>query len=331
MAFTSRNPDEIIPPGRFSYNFNWNKGLPLKMPAIILAAIIILFNIFYTIQPNEVGVVLRFGKFTATTEPGLHIKIPFGIDKVYPVKVEFVYKEEFGFRTTLPGVRTQHSRRDYSNESLMLSGDLNVLDVEWIVQYKISDPFAVLFQMRDVRKTLRDISESVMRKISGDYTFDEILTTKRAEINDLAQQNMQNILDSYGIGITIITVKLQDVNPPLPVQGAFNEVNEAKQEREKLINEAWEIYNRKIPQAKGQALKIIKEAEGYKLERINTAQGDAKRFLLLLKEYNQAKDVTKQRLYLENMNSILTKAGKKYIVDPEQKSILPLLQLGEDE
>ena len=209
----------------------------------------------------------------------------------------------------------------------MLTGDLNVLDVEWIVQYKIKDPFAALFHIRDLRKTIRDISESVMRKIVGDYTFNEVLTTKRVEINDIAQQELQKILDSYNAGIEIITVKLQDVNPPPPVQPAFNEVNEAKQEKEKMINQAWEIYNHKIPEAKGRAFKIIKEAEGYALEKINNAQGEAKRFLLLLKAYEKAKDVTKKRLYLENMNAVFKKAGKKYIVDPRQKGILPLLNL----
>jgi len=327
MAFRGIDPDEIIHPKQFNYKFNFPKGLPPFTVIGVILAIIILLNIFYTIQPNEIGVVLRFGNLTRTTKPGLHFKIPFGIERVYPVKVEFIYKEEFGFRTKTAGVRTAYEAKSYADESLMLTGDLNVLDVEWIVQYKIKDPFAILFQIRNVRKTLRDVSESVMRKITGDYTFNEVLTTKRAEINDLAQQGLQKILDSYGAGIEIVTVKLQDVNPPDPVKSAFNEVNEAKQEREKLINQAWEIYNQKIPQASGQALKMIREAEGYALEKINTAQGDAQRFLLLLEAYKQAKEITTMRLYLENMNEILSKAGKKYIIDPEEKSILPLLRL----
>jgi membrane protease subunit HflK len=284
-------------------------------------------SIFYTIQPNEVGVVLRFGKFVRNTKPGLHLKLPFGIEKVIPVKVEYVYKDEFGFRTQSAGVKSVYSQRPYDEESLMLTGDLNVLDVEWIVQFKIKDPYLALFNIRNVNKTLRDISESVMRKIVGDYTFDDVLTAKRIEINIQVQEEMQEILDFYNTGIQIITVKMQDVNPPTPVMHSFNEVNQAKQEKEKLINQAWEVYNQKIPQVKGEALKRIKEAEGYALEKVNRAEGDAKRFLLLREEYVQAKDITLKRLYLEYMSEILKKAGQKYIVDPKEKGILPLLQL----
>ena len=327
MDFRNIDPDEIIDPRGYINNLRSKSFLFPYIILLIIIGLITLFNSFYTIQPGEVGILLRFGKFMESTKPGLHLKVPWGIDRVYPVRVKFVYKEEFGFRTTSSGVRTSYSQRSYSEESLMLTGDLNVLDVEWIVQYKIKDPFAALFHIRDLRKTIRDISESVMRKIVGDYTFNEVLTTKRVEINDIAQQELQKILDSYNAGIEIITVKLQDVNPPLPVQPAFNEVNEAKQEKEKMINQAWEIYNHKIPEAKGRALKIIKEAEGYALEKVNNAQGEAKRFLLLLKAYEKAKDVTKKRLYLENMNAVFKKAGKKYIVDPHQKGILPLLNL----
>ncbi|MFH1768404.1 MAG: FtsH protease activity modulator HflK [Candidatus Omnitrophota bacterium] len=328
MAFRSINPDEIFHPrGGGNYKVNFPKPASLITIIAIICIVGVITTIFYTIQPNEVGVVLRFGKFIGTTPPGLHFRIPFGIERIYPVRVEFVYKEEFGFRTKTPGIRTTYDKRSYADESLMLTGDLNVMDVEWIVQYRIKDPFALLFNIRNIRATLRDISESVMRKIVGDFSFNEVLTTKRVEINNLAQVELQTILDTYGTGIEIITVKLQDVNPPDPVQSAFNEVNEAKQEKEKLINQAREIYNQKIPQAQGQALKIISEAEGYGLEKINTAEGDAKRFLLLLDAYNKAKDITRKRLYLENMNEILTKAGRKYIVDEQQTGILPLLQL----
>ena len=183
----------------------------------------------------------------------------------------------------------------------MLSGDLNVVDVEWIVQYEIKEPQKFLFNIRNPRKTLRDISESVMREVVGDFTFDEVLTTKRVEIDTLVQEKLQKILDSYQVGIKIVTVKLQDVNPPVPVQPAFNEVNEAKQEREKMINQAWAVYNKQIPEAKGKALKIIREAEGYATEVVNKAEGDAKRFLLLLDAYKRSKDITRRRIYLENM------------------------------
>jgi len=327
MSFRRIDPDEIINPQRYIKKLPFGKFLSSSTIIIAIIGLIAIFSSFYTIQPNEVGVLLRFGKFIESTKPGLHLKIPFGIDKVYPVKVEFVYKEEFGFRTRSAGVRTAYSQRSYADESLMLTGDLNVLDVEWIIQYRIKDPFAVLFHIRDIRKTIRDISESVMRKIVGDYTFNEVLTTKRVEINDIAQQQLQKILDSYNAGIDIITVKLQDVNPPDPVQAAFNEVNEAKQEKEKMINQAWEVYNHKIPEAKGKALKMVKQAEGYAIAEVNNAQGDAKRFLLLLGAYEKAKDITKRRLYLDSMMKIFQKSGKKYIVDPKEKGILPLLRL----
>ena len=323
MDFERVKFDEIIYP--------WRKRFKIRFSLLwfILAILIIsiLFTSFYTIETNEVGVILRWGKFVGKALPGLHFKLPLGIDKVIPVKVKYIYKEEFGFRTKKPGIITEYEEKKFENESLMLTGDLNVLDVEWIVQFRIKDPYKFLFNLRNVRKAIRDASESVMRKIVGDYTFDEVLTTKRLEINDKAQQELQKILDSYEAGIEIITVKLQDVNPPDPVKPAFNEVNEAKQEKERMINEAWQVYNKKIPEAQGKAKKIIMEAEGYAQEIINKAQGDAERFLSLLSSYKKAKDITLKRLYLEYMEKILKKAGKKYIIDEKEKSILPLLQL----
>lgn len=326
MDFQARQPDEIINAFKKKFKFKFKFS-----PYIIAIAVIFLISFirgtFYTIQPNEIGVVLRFGKFVRNTDPGLHFKLPFSIEQVYPVPVESIDKEEFGFRTRSAGVTTSYDRGSYESESIMLTGDLNVLDLEWVVQFRRRDPVKILFNVRDLRKTLRDISESVMRKVVGDYTFNEVLTEKRVEINTIVQEEMQKILDQYESGIAIITVKLQDVNPPDPVKPAFNEVNEAKQEREKLINQAWEIYNQKIPQAKGEALKLVKEAEGYSLEKINNSEGDAKRFLLLYEAYAKAKDVTRKRLYLEQMSKIFAKTGKKYIIDPKEKGILPLLKL----
>lgn len=332
MEFDSNQVDEIFK--NLKQKFSNNKPGGLWLPLLIGGFILLIFlngagfspNPFYTIQPDEVGVVLRFGKFTKATTPGLHFKFPF-IERVIPVKVEKVYTEEFGFRTQSAGVRTVYSQKSYDDESLMLTGDLNVLDLEWIVQYKIKDPFDALFNMRNVIKAIRDVSESVVRAIVGDYSFDEVLTTKRVEINNQIENQMQNILDTYKCGIQIVKVKLQDVNPPDSVRPAFNEVNQAKQEREKLKNQAWEVYNQKIPQAKGEALKMIKEAEGYALEKVNRAQGDAKRFLLIYNEYVKAKDVTLKRLYLENMSEVLKNAGRKYILDPKERGILPLLTL----
>jgi len=294
---------------------------------IFIFLIVLLKTSFYTIQPDEVGVVQRFGRFTKISKPGLHFKLPFSIERITPVKTEYVFKEEFGFRTRKPGVRTIYEEKGYEDESLMLTGDLNVLDAEWIVQFKIKDPVKYLFEIRNPRKTLRDISESMIRQVIGDYTFDEVLTTKRVEVNNLVQQKMQEILDLYQAGIEVVTVKLQDVNPPDPVKPAFNEVNEAKQEREKLINQAWEIYNRKIPEARGEALKIVMEAEAYATEIVNRAEGNAKKFSLLLEAYKKSEEITRTRIYLEAMQEILEKAGKKYIIDSEERGILPLLQL----
>ncbi len=332
MDFEKKTPDEILQGLKDKFKFRGRKPSFLPMLLGVLVVLFLLSNAgislipFYTIQPSEVGVVLRFGKFVAATKPGLHFKWPL-IEKAIPVKVEKVYIEEFGFRTKSPGVRTVYSEKSYADESIMLTGDLYVLDLDWIVRYKIKDPYKALFKVRNVVKAIRDVSESVMRSVVGDHSFNEVLTTKRIEINGQVQNQMQEILDSYETGIQIEQVKLQDVNPPDPVKPAFNEVNQAKQEREKLKNQAWEVYNEKIPQAKGEALKIIKEAEGYALEKVNKAQGDAKRFLLLYEEYNRAREVTLRRLYLENMNEILKKTGKKYIVDPKEKGILPLLKL----
>jgi membrane protease subunit HflK len=332
MDFERKNPDEIIQNIKDKFKFNQPKSTWLPFIVVIFIILLILGSSglspspFYTIQQDEVGLVLRFGKFIATTNPGLHFKWPL-IEKAIPVKVEKTYTQEFGFRTQTAGVRTVYSQKSYADESLMLSGDLNVLDLEWLVQYKIKDPFDALFNIRNFIKTIGDVSESVMRAIVGDYTFNEVLTTKRVEINNTVQDEMQKILDFYGTGVQILEIKLQDVNPPDPVKPAFNEVNQAKQEKEKLINQAWEVYNQKIPQAKGEALKMVKEAEGYALEKINQAKGDSKRFELLFAEYSRAKDVTLRRLYLERMNEILPQAGQKYIVDPEEKGILPLLKL----
>jgi len=331
MDFERREPDEIIQSLKDKFNFRRPQLSSLPIIIGIIFIFLIFTGIFYTIQPSEVGVVLRFGKFIKTTKPGLHFKLPLGIEKAIPVKVEHIYTDEFGYRTKTAGVKTVYSQKSYDGESLMLTGDLNVSDSEWIVQFKIKNPVFALFKVRNVDKTIRDISESVIRAIAGDYTFDEVLTTKRIEINNKAQEEMQKILDFYETGIQVVKVKLQNVNPPKPVKPAFNEVNQAKQEKEKLINQAWEVYNQKIPQAKGQAGKMIKESEGYALEKINRAQGDAKRFLLLRKEYVQAKEVTLRRLYLEHMNDILTKVGKKYIIDPKEKGILPLLKLGNEQ
>ncbi|MFQ5752487.1 MAG: FtsH protease activity modulator HflK, partial [bacterium] len=290
-----------------------------------------LFSGFYTIDANEVGVIQRFGKYVRTTEPGLHFKIPFNVETVKKVPIKDVLKQEFGYRTQTPGIRTQYSTRDFPDESLMLTGDLNSADVEWIVQYRIKDPVQYLFKVRDVEITLRDVSESVMRLVVGDRSVDEVIVSSRGEIEVEAQQLTQQLLDEFETGIDVVTIKLQNVNPPKPVQPAFNEVNEARQEKERIINQALEAYNKVIPQAEGQAKQTIRQAEGYATNRVNRSRGDADRFLAVWREYNKAQDVTRRRLYLETMLDILPKLENIYVIDEEQKGLIPLLQFPKKE
>lgn len=298
---------------------------------IIIAVIIILFlgyNMIYKINPNEVGVIQRFGKHVRTEMPGPHIKWPSGIETLNKVPVRHVQKEEFGFRTISPGVNTRFaSESAYVEESLMLTGDLNVAIVPWVVQYNIKDPYKYLFKVRDVKATLRDLSESTMRLVVGDRSINEVIN-KRSEIADQAEELLQKELDEAETGINITTIEMQKTNVPVPVQPSWNEVNQAGQEKERMIYEAQEQYNKMIPQAKGQAEKTIKGAEGYALDRVNRAKGDAARFLSLYEEYAKAKDVTKRRLYLEAMRDVFPKLGDKFIIDAEQKNLLPLLNLG---
>jgi len=304
----------------------------LFLPGVaIFLLLILIFTSFYSIGPNEAGVLRRFGKYVHTTNPGLHFKLPFGVDKVTPVKVKHVFKQEFGFRTIKAGVRSQYAKgTGYLDESLMLTGDLNVAVVEWIVQYTIKDAVKYLFKVRNPEATLKDIAEVTIRRTVGDNSIDQVLLTRRVEIANEVKDKLQKILDSYGTGIHIVTVKLQDVNPPERVKPAFNEVNEAKQEKERMINDAYAAYNKRIPKARGNAEKTIRKAEGYAIDRTNRAEGEAQRFLVMLEEYNKAKEVTRRRLYLETLSEALPKAGNKYIVDPSQESLLPILKIKDE-
>ncbi|MDP8214388.1 MAG: FtsH protease activity modulator HflK [Candidatus Euphemobacter frigidus] len=304
------------------------KGKLIPIAIVVLLVVIGLAGTFYSIDADEVGVVRRFGRYIASTAPGLHYKLPFGIDKVTPVRIRHIFTDEFGVRTLEAGRKTRYSSRSYLGESLMLTGDLNILDVRWIVQYRIADPVKFLFNTRNPVNNIRDISEVVMRRLVGDYSVDEVLTTKRSEINTLAQTGIQKILADYETGVQIVTVKLQDVNPPDKVKPAFNEVNQAKQEKDKLVNQAWEAYNKIIPKARGEAERTIREAEGYAVDKINRARGDTERFISVLAEYKKAPEITKKRVYLETMSEIIPKARQKYIMDPKQTSILPLLNIG---
>ncbi len=293
---------------------------------IILILFIIMLSGFFQIKPEQVGVITRFGKFTRKVEPGLNFKIPFA-EKVTKVAVERQQKLEFGFRTTRADIRSQYTRDGVRDESLMLTGDLNLADVEWVVQYRIDDPYNYLFKVRNPENTLRDIAEAVMRQVVGDRTVNEVLTIGRAEIASAVEELMQVLCTEYYLGVKIDQVVLQDVNPPDPVKAAFNAVNEAQQEKETLINQAKSEYNKVIPKARGQAKETIQMAEGYATERVNNAKGEVARFNALYFEYIKAPEVTRRRIYLETMENVLPKLGTKIITDQEGNNVLPLLQM----
>jgi len=302
----------------------------IKLSIVGVVILIVLFSSFYQVRPEEMGVILRFGKFVRTTDPGLHLKLP-GIEQLMKVPVQRQLKLEFGFRTEMPGIRTEYRvTPETQKEARMLTGDLNVADVEWIVQYKIKDAYNFLFKLRDAESTFRYMNEAVVRKIVGDNSVDEVITVGRARIALEAKEELQALCDLYEIGIEVNQLIFQDVNPPAPVKPSFNEVNEALQEKERKINEAWSEYNQEIPKARGEAEQMIRGAEGYATERVNNAEGDANRFRAIYREYARAPLVTRKRLYLEAINEILPKINKKIIFDEQMKNILPLLNLGEE-
>jgi membrane protease subunit HflK len=294
-----------------------------------VAALLLLLTGYYQIEPDEVGVVQRFGRFVRTSDPGPHLKIPFGVETVAKVPVQRTLKMEFGFRTTTPGIKSTYaaSSPETTGESMMLTGDLNVAVVEWIVQYRIKDPKKFLFDVRDVPRTFRSMSEAAMRQVVGDHSVDEVLTIGREAVARQAKEELQRLCDRYGIGIVVQQLILQDVNPPDPVRPAFNEVNQAIQEKERSINEAWADYNKEVPRAKGEADQAVRAAEGYALERVNRAEGDAKRFDAVYEEYKKAPAVTRKRIYLEGMAQLLPKLGRKLLLDEKAKGVLPLLQI----
>lgn len=298
---------------------------------ISVLGLILLFTTFYKVGADEVGVIQRFGRYVRTTQPGLHIKWPLGIETVKNPKVRKNFTEEFGFRTIQPGVRTEYRRAGYLDESLMLTGDLNVAVVDWIVQYKIKDPKAFLFNVREIEETIRDIAEVAMRLNVGDGSVDEVLTFGKMDIADYVREKLQTILDSYDMGIQIVLVALQDVNPPDKVKPAFDEVNSAMQDKDRLIQEARREYNETVPRAEGEAEKIIKEAKGYAVERVNIAKGDAQKFLDLWREYRVAKDVTRRRLYLETLSEVIPRLEKKYVIDEGVKGLVPILGISPKE
>lgn len=304
-----------------------------RIAAIIVGALLLIFlwSTWFTVQPEETGVVQRFGAVDRTVGPGLHFKFPNGIERVRLVPTARVLKKEFGFGTAATGAggRTQYAgdNKAFKEVSLMLTGDLNVIDVQWIVQYRIEDPVRYLFRVRESPQTIRDVAEAVMRRVVGNRLGSDVLTVGRVAVSTEVKEEMQKILSDYETGVRLVTVELQDVTPPDAVKPAFNEVNEARQDRERTINQAQEQANREIPKARGEATRTITEAEGYAVERVNRANGEATRFRAILAQYQRAPEVTRRRLYLEAMGSILPEAKALYIVDSDQKALLPWLRL----
>jgi modulator of FtsH protease HflK len=308
--------------------------MPTGSPrSVIVLAILVVVGVgawtaYYTVPSDSVAVVQRFGKYLKDVPPGLHFKIPLGIDVATIVPVKRQLKQEFGFAT--PGATDPFQSplpRDEQRETQMVTGDLNAALVEWVVQYRISDPVKFLFEVREPRETLRYVSESVMREVVGDRTVDEVITIGRQEIEAEALTKMQALSTKYEMGISIDQVQLKNINPPKPVQESFNEVNQAQQEKEKLINEARRDYNKVIPLAEGEKDQRIREADGYRLKRINEAEGDAARFSALLAEYSKAPEVTSRRIYIETLQDVLPSIRSKIIIDEQTRGVLPFLNL----
>jgi len=298
-----------------------------RMIILGILIVVLLFASIFQIGTEEVGVITRFGKYTRTVDPGLNMKIPF-VESVIKVPVERQQKLEFGFRTTKAGVQSEfETNTETADEALMLTGDLNLANVEWVVQYRVTDAYKYLFKVRNLETTLREISEAAMRQIVGDRTVNEVLTVGRAEITQDVEDLIQSLCTEYSMGIKIEQIVLQDVNPPEPVKAAFNEVNQAQQEKQTLINQSKSEYSKIIPKASGEADETIQKAEGYAIERVNNAKGEAARFNALYFEYIKAPEITKRRIYLETMSTILPQIGHVIVTDQKGNSILPLLNM----
>jgi membrane protease subunit HflK len=289
-----------------------------------------LWTAYYSVEAEEEAIVLRFGKVVGTVSPGLHFKLPFGIDRVKKVAVRRQLNQVFGFVDREASSIRQVGQSELEQEKQMVTGDLNAAMVEWVIQYRIDNPIEYLFNVRNADETLRDASESVTREVVGDRTVDEVITVGRQEIGAEVFSRLQELVNKYEMGLSIDQVQLKNVNPPREVQASFNEVNQAQQEREKAINVANGEYNKKIPEARGIAEQVVSEAEGYATERINEAEGDAAKFNALFAEFVKAEEVTKRRIYLETLQEVMPKLGSKIIIDEETAQVLPLLQLGRE-
>ena len=318
--------------GTIKVDFGNRMRLPQIDPRIVgfivvgVLAALLLFQTVFTVEPEEVALILRFGEYQRVLKPGIHAKIPL-FERKIRVPVERQLKQEFGFRTSQPGRRTTYDTGSFIGESLMLTGDLNVAVVDWITQYRVSDPFNYTFKVRDVDSTFRDMNEALMRTVVGDRSVTEVLTIGRSEIASEVEVRLQELCDQYELGIKIEQIVLQDVNPPDEVKPSFNEVNQAQQERERMINEARSEYNKVVPRARGEAQQTIQEAEGYAANRVNAAEGDAALFREVLAAYRRAPVVTRRRIYLETMQKVLPQVKRKIVIDSDMKGILPLLSL----
>jgi membrane protease subunit HflK len=322
-------PETVIWP---KVNFKLPK-FKLKAPIIIIvvvaiAVIAILSTSFIIVDQTENAVITTFGKYSKTVGAGLHYKLPFGIQKSYIVPTKVIQTETFGFRTIKAGIQTQYSEQKFPDESTMLTGDLNIVDVEWIIQYRIADPQAWLFNVQDKQKTIRDISQSVMNRLVGDRLILGVIGSDRQTIQDNAVVMMNEIFDQYRLGIKITQVQLQNIVPPAGVQDAFEDVNKAIQDMNRLINEGKEAYNAEIPKAKGQADQLVEIAQGYSTERVNKAMGDVARFDSVLAEYRKSPDITRKRIYFEMIDEILAGNTDVELIDKALENVIPLKMLG---
>ncbi len=297
-----------------------------KIVALVVALAVVATSLtaIFQIDTDSVGVVLRFGELNRTVEPGLHFKLPLGIEDAHPVPTRKQLKQEFGFRTVAAGEETEYDRTGYEDESLMLTGDLNVVDVQWTIQYRITDPEKYLFEVRNVDETLRFLTQAVMREIVGDRTVNEVLTVGRTELATEVGERLQDRVERYQMGISVGDVILQDVTPPGPVRPAFDEVNQAQQDRERLINEARQAYNEAVPRARGEKQRMVQRAEGYEIRRINRAEGQIARFENVYDEYQRAPEITRQRIYLETLEEVLPAVSETLILDGEADNTMPL-------
>lgn len=318
-----------MPPNRNPTTFDVS-NLPRGVVILafwLLIALLFLWTGIYTVPPESVGVVQRFGAYSKTVEAGLQFKIPYGVDSVQLVPVRRQQKMEFGFKSGVAVTNRFQESQQPELERAMVTGDLNAALVSWVVQYRVSDPRQFLFAVADPEETMRAAAEAVMREVVGDRTVDEVITIGRQEIETETQLRLQRVALAYKLGLSIDHVQLKDVNPPREVQASFDEVNQAQQERERLINVANGEYNKAVPRARGEAARKISEAQGVALQRVNEAEGDAQRFTAVFTEYQRAPEVTRQRLYLETMGKVLPQIGRKIIVDEKSQQVLPLFQL----